>query len=190
MSRPAILQGVDSRTGPSFSMHNRMARGLWGVVWLLLFRPSPRPLHAWRVWLLRLFGAQIGQHFHIHSSVRVWAPWQFTAGDHVGVGEQVNFYNMGQMSIGHNAVISQGAHLCGGTHDYNSPNFQLQVAPIHIGEHAWICTEAFIGPGVSVPSGCVVGARAVMTRSPQEGTYGVYAGNPARFIKSRTVRHD
>jgi putative colanic acid biosynthesis acetyltransferase WcaF len=189
MNRPAILQGVDSRKGPSFSLSNRMARGLWGLVWLLLFRPSPRPLHAWRVLLLRLFGARIGRHFHIHATARVWAPWQFKAGDHVGVGERVNFYNMGPMSIGHNAVISQGAHLCGGTHDYNAVDFQLQAAPVHIGEHVWVCTEAFVGPGVTVPAGCVVGARAVMMRSPREGAYGVYAGNPARFVKSRTVRH-
>lgn len=185
-----ILQGVDSRTGPSFSLSNRLARALWGVVWLLLFRPSPRPLHAWRVALLRLFGARIGQHFHVHASARVWAPWQFQVGDHVGVGERVIFYNMAPMRIGDNAVISQGAHLCGGTHDYTSRHFQLQAAPIQIGERVWICTEAFIGPGVTVPDGCVVGARAVMTRSPREGAWGVYAGNPATFIKTRTLRDE
>jgi putative colanic acid biosynthesis acetyltransferase WcaF len=183
-----ILQGVDSRTGPSFSLGNRIARGLWGVVWLLAFRPSPRPAHAWRVMLLRLFGAQIGRHFHIHSSCRVWAPWQFKAGDHVGVGEGVNFYNMGAMSIGSNAVISQGAHLCGGTHDYTAANFQLQAMPITVGERAWICAEAFIGPGVNVPEGCVVGARGVLTKTPIEGAWGVYAGNPAKFVKPRVMR--
>lgn len=183
-----ILEGVDSRTGPSFSLSNRLARGLWGVVWLTLFRPSPRPLHAWRVALLKLFGARIGTHFHIHASARVWAPWQFEAGDHVGVGEGVNIYNMARLAIGHNAVISQGAHLCGGTHDYNAANFQLRAAPIHIGERAWVCTEAFIGPGVMVPPGCVVGARAVMMRTPVDGAWGVYAGNPAARVKSRVIR--
>ncbi|RTL33124.1 MAG: putative colanic acid biosynthesis acetyltransferase [Burkholderiales bacterium] len=183
-----ILQGVDSRTGPSFSIGNRLARGLWGVVWLLLFRTSPRPFHAWRVALLRLFGAQIGRHFHIHSSCRVWAPWQFKAGDHVGVGEGVNFYNMGPMEIGSNAVISQGAHLCGGTHDYTVANFQLRAMPITVGERAWVCTEAFIGPGVQVPEGCVIGARAVLTKTPEDGDWSVYAGNPAKFIKPRILR--
>jgi putative colanic acid biosynthesis acetyltransferase WcaF len=183
-----ILQGVDSRTGPSFSLGNRMARGLWGMVWLLAFRPSPRPAHAWRVMLLRLFGARIGQHFHIHSSCRVWAPWQFEAGDHVGVGEGVNFYNMASLIIGHGAVISQGAHLCGGTHDYRSRHFQLVAQAITVGERAWVCTEAFIGPGVSVPEGCVIGARAVLMKTPAEGAWGVYAGNPATFIKQRVLR--
>lgn len=183
-----ILQGTDSRTGPSFSLSNRLARACWSIVWQLLFRPSPRPMHKWRGFLLRLFGAQIGQHFHIHSSVRVWAPWQFKVGDFVGVGEGVNFYNMAPMVIGSNAVISQGAHLCGGTHDYNAANFQLMALPISIGERAWICTEAFIGPGVMVPAGCVVGARAVMTKTPHDGKWAVYAGNPAKYVKARQVR--
>ncbi|MDO9238264.1 MAG: putative colanic acid biosynthesis acetyltransferase [Aquabacterium sp.] len=161
-------------------------RGLWGLVWLFLFRPSPQPLHAWRVFLLRMFGANIGHHFHIHSSCRVWAPWQLSAGNHVGVGSGAHFYNMAPLLIGDDAVISQGAHLCGGTHDYQAPNFQLVSMPISIGKRSWICTEAFIGPGVSVPDGCVVGARAVMTKTPVNGAWSVYAGNPARRVKSRT----
>lgn len=184
----AILRGVDSRQGPSFSLTNRFMRAVWGLVWLLLFRPSPRPFHAWRRSLLKLFGARMGQHFHIHASCRVWAPWQLTVGGHVGVGEGVHFYNMAPITIGDEAVISQGAHLCAGTHDYNSPDFQLMAHPIRIGNRAWVCTEAFIGPGVQVPDGCVVGARAVMTRTPANGAWGVFAGNPAQWIKQRTIR--
>lgn len=183
-----ILQGNDPRVGPSFSVGNRAARLLWGVVWLLLFRCSPRPMHGWRIALLRLFGARIGAHVHIHASCRVWAPWQLHIGQRVGVGERVIFYNMGPLHIGDEAVISQGAHLCGGTHDHADRLFQLQAAPITIGAQAWVCTEAFVGPGVTVPEGCVLGARAVLMRTPAEGAWGVYAGHPARFIKPRTLR--
>lgn len=180
-----ILQGTDSRAGPSFSLRNRLARAVWGVVWALLFRPSLRPMHAWRVSLLRLFGARIGQQVHIHASCHVWAPWQLEIADRVGIGERVIIYNMGPLRVGREAVISQGAHLCGGTHDYNDPLFQLKAAGIHIGDQAWVCTEAFIGPGVSVPRGCVVGARAVLMRTPVDGEWGVFAGNPANKIKTR-----
>lgn len=183
-----ILQGTDSRAGPSFSLRNRVARAIWGVVWALLFRPSLRPMHVWRVGLLRLFGARIGRQVHIHASCRVWAPWQLEIADRVGVGERVIFYNMGAMRIGREAVISQGAHLCGGTHDYDDPRFQLMAKDICIGEQAWICTEAFVGPGVTVPAGCVLGARAVMTKTPADGAWMVYGGNPARAIKRRRLR--
>lgn len=165
-----------------------MARAAWGVVWLLLFRPSLRPMHIWRVSLLKLFGARIGQHVHIHGSCRIWAPWQLEIGDFVGIGEGAHLYNMAQLTIGDEAVISQGAYLCGGTHDYNARSFQLVALPIVIGPKAWVCTQAFVGPGVTVPTGCVLGARAVLTKTPGEGAWGVYAGNPARYIKARLVR--
>jgi putative colanic acid biosynthesis acetyltransferase WcaF len=125
---------------------------------------------------------------HIHGSCHVWAPWQLKIGDYVGIGEGAKLYNMAPLSIGSGAVVSQGAYLCGGTHDYNAANFQLQAHPITIGQKAWICTEAFVGPGVHVPAGAVLGARSVMTKTPREGAWKVYAGHPARCINTRTRR--
>lgn len=180
-----MIQGNDTYTQPSFSRSNRVARGLWGVVWLFLFRPSPRPLHVWRRLLLRLFGAQIGQGCHIYPNVKVWAPWNLVMGCHTGVGDGANLYCMDKFEIGDFVAISQGAVLCGGTHDYNSPNMQLVIKPIVIGTHAWICAEAFLHPGVVVPEGAVVGARAVVTKSlPTAWT--VYAGNPCVQVGLRT----
>ncbi len=43
----------------NLSLRNKFARTLWNGVWLLLYRPSPVPLHGWRRFLLRLFGAKI-----------------------------------------------------------------------------------------------------------------------------------
>jgi len=173
-----ILQGNDPYTQPSFSLRNRLARVLWGVVWLLLFRISPRPLHAWRAALLRLFGARLGADVHIYPGARVWAPWQLTIGNRVGVADGVVLYNMAPMSIGDECVISQGAHLCGGSHDIDSANFQLVAAPIVLEPRVWVCAEAFVGPGVHLAEGCVLGARGVLTKSVAE-PWTVWAGNPA-----------
>lgn len=179
-----ILQGNDPYRGPSFSLSNRMLRALWGVVYLLFFRISPRPFHIWRNFLLKLFGAKLGQHVHVYPSVKIWAPWNLRIGDFVGVGNGATLYCMDLITIGDHAVISQGAHLCGGTHDYNSENFQLMVKPIVIGARAWVCAEAFIHPGVTVPEGAVVGARAVVAKSLPE-PWAVYAGNPCRQVAIR-----
>lgn len=179
-----ILQGNDPYRGPSFSLGNRMLRALWGVAYLLLFRISPRPFHIWRVLILRLFGAQIGHGCHINPSVTIWAPWNLKIGNHSGIGDGVNLYCMDKIEIGDFVAISQGAVLCGGTHDYNSPNLQLVVKPISVGTHAWVCAEAFIHPGVTVPAGAVVGARSVVTKSlPLE--WAVYTGNPCKQVALR-----
>ena len=180
-----ILQGRDTYRGPSFSLGNRMLRALWGVTYVLLFRISPRPFHAWRTLLLRLFGARIGNGCHIYPSVKIWAPWNLIMGKHSGVGDGANLYCMDKIVIGDFVAISQGAVLCGGTHDYNSPNMQLVAKPILIGTHAWICAEAFIHPGVEVPEGAVVGARSVVTKSLPL-VWAVYTGNPCKRVAMRT----
>lgn len=181
-----ILQGQDPTTRPSFSLGNRVRRILWGIVYAMLFRPSPRPLHAWRAMLLRAFGAQIGQHVHVYAKARIWAPWNLRIDDNVGVADDVDLYTMAPIHLKARSVVSQGAYLCAGTHDYEDPNFQLVARPIVVGERAWVCAQAFVGPGVTVGDGAVVGARSVVTKDMPAWT--VCAGNPCRPLKSRVVR--
>ena len=179
-----MIEGNDPYRGPSFSLQHRLKRQLWNVVCALLFRTSPRPFHAWRALLLRAFGATLGTGCHVYPSVKVWAPWNLHLGNFVGVGDGARLYCMDKIEIGDYAVISQGAHLCGGTHDYNSANFQLVIKPIVIGAYAWICADAFIHAGVSISDGAVVGARAVVTRSLVE-PWAVYSGNPCKQVNIR-----
>lgn len=80
-------------------------------------------------------------------------------------------------------MISQGSHLCAGTHDFNDPSFQLYTRPVLIEAHAWVCAEAFVGPGVTVGEGAVLGARAVAMTSLEP--WSVYAGNPAVKVSDR-----
>lgn len=172
----------------SFSLRNRAMRALWGMVYHTLFRPSPRPFHRWRAFLLRMFGAQLGRHVHIYPSVKVWAPWNITCEDHVGVGDGATLYSMARIHLGHHVVVSQGAHLCTGTHDIHSLNFQLRSSPIYIGPRVWVCAEAFVAPGVGIAQGCVIGARTVVVKavSPE---WTVWAGNPARQVGVRRQNH-
>ena len=179
-----IIQGNDPYTQPSFTFGNRIVRALWGVVWLLLFRPSPRPFHAWRSMLLRLFGAKIGEKVHVYPNVKIWLPSLLVIGDRVGIANGVNLYNMAAIHIGDNCVVSQGAHLCTGTHDIDSVNFQLIAKPITLKAEVWVCAEAFIGPAVSIAEGCVLGARAVVVRNIAD-PWTVWAGNPAIMKRMR-----
>lgn len=179
-----IIQGNDPYTQPSFSLRNRIARALWGTVWLLFFRPSPRPFHAWRRLLLSMFGAQLGKHVNIYPDVKIWAPWLLTIGNKVGIADGVILYNMASMIIGDYCVVSQGAHLCTGSHDIDSANFQLITKPIILSVNVWVCADAFIGPGVSIAEGCVLGARAVVMKSITD-SWTVWAGNPAVMKRVR-----
>lgn len=181
-----IIQGNDPYTQPSFSMSNRLARSLWNLVWFAMFQTSPRPFHAWRSFLLRIFGAKLGHQVHIYPKAKIWAPWQLIVGDHVGVADGVMLYNMAPIELGNYSVISQGAHLCCGSHDIDSANFQLIAKPIKVESNVWVCAEAFIGPGVSIATGSVIGARAVVTKSITE-PWSVWVGNPALKKRARRI---
>jgi putative colanic acid biosynthesis acetyltransferase WcaF len=178
-----ILQAPDPRTSASFSRSNRIRRAAWGVVYGLFFRPSPRPAHGWRAFLLRLFGARLGKHVHVYPKAVVWAPWNLEIEDRVGVGDGAELYNIAPIRLEREATVSQGAFLCTGTHDFEDPSFQLVSRPITVRAQAWIAAQAFVGPGVEVGEGAVVGARAVVSRRVEPWT--VVAGNPARVLRAR-----
>ncbi len=57
------------------------------------------------------------------------------------------------------------------------------AGPIDIGPEAWIAAGAFVGPGVSVGEGAVLGAQCVAFRSVEAWT--VVVGNPARPTSTR-----
>lgn len=174
---------ADTFRDPSFSFSNRLARLIWNIVASSFFRWSPRPLHAWRAFLLRLFGAKIGKGAHIYPGVRVWAPWNLEVGEETGIADGVTLYSQGKIVIGRRTVISQGAHLCAGTHDYSEPGFPLVTRPIAVGDHVWIAAEAFVHPGVTIPDGVVVGARSVVTKELPAWT--VCSGFPCVPLKPR-----
>jgi putative colanic acid biosynthesis acetyltransferase WcaF len=175
----------DTHRGASFSLSNRLVRIVWGIVYVLLFKPSPRPLHGWRSFLLRCFGAEIGAGVHVYPGVTIWAPWNLKIDDQAGVASGAILYSQGQISIGKKAVISQGAHLCAGTHDFTLAGFPLVTRPIVIGDHVWIAAEAFVHPGVTIGEGTVVGARSVVTRDLP--SWKVCSGFPAQVLKDRVI---
>lgn len=179
---------VDTHTGPSFSLRNRLGRLVWELTSFLLFRFSPKPLHAWRSFLLRCFGAEVGYGVHVYPGVKIWAPWNLQLEDECGIAGGVILYSQGKITIGKRAVVSQGAHLVTGTHDYSDAGFPLVTKPIHIGDHAWIATEAFVHPGVTIGAGCVIGARSVVNKDMP--AWMVCAGHPCRPLKARKLNSE
>ena len=173
----------DTFTGASFSLRNRVARFIWDCVYVILFRYSPRPLHKWRSFLLRLFGAKIGKGSHIYPKVKIWAPWNLELGETVGIGDYTVMYSQGRIKVGDRTTISQYSHICTGTHDYRSRGFELITRPIFIGSDCWLAASTFVHPGVNIGDGAIVGACSVVTRDLD--SWKIYAGNPCIYIKNR-----
>lgn len=113
-------------------------------------------------------------------------PWNLRIRDFAAVGANGVIYSLGPIEIDARAATSQFAHLFAGTHDYLIPTFDLLKAHIVVEADAWICANAFVGPGVRTGERAIVGACAVVTREVDPAT--IVAGNPARFVRARPVQ--
>jgi putative colanic acid biosynthesis acetyltransferase WcaF len=168
---------------PAFSLSDRVRRQGWNICWALFYRTSPRPLHSWRAFLLRIFGAELGPNCHFYPQSKVWAPWNLICADQVTAGDGAVIYNPAPITFGSHAILSQEAYVCGATHDYNDPGFPLMAFTMSFGPYAWICARASVAPGVNIGEGAVLGLASVATRNLEPWT--VYAGSPAVKVKER-----
>jgi putative colanic acid biosynthesis acetyltransferase WcaF len=158
---------------------------LWWIVQSLLFHPSPQVFYGWRRFLLKSFGAHIGRGVLIRPSVTVTYPWKLTIGDWSWIGDHATLYTLGEITIGDNAVVSQHAYLCAGSHNYTRPTFDIFARPIHIESEAWLAAHVFVAPGVTVGHGAEVGACSVVIKDVP--AHMVCAGNPLQVIRPRAT---
>jgi putative colanic acid biosynthesis acetyltransferase WcaF len=177
---------ADPYLRPAFSAQDRGRRVLWNVVRALLYRPSPRPVHAWRAFLLRCFGARLGPNCHFYPASKVWAPWNLVCADQVTAADGAEIYNPAPIRLGSHAILSQDAFVCGATHDCDDPRFPLLAYAMELGAYSWVCARASVGPGVNLGEGAVLGLGSVATRDLEPWT--VYAGVPAIKVKDRVRR--
>jgi putative colanic acid biosynthesis acetyltransferase WcaF len=172
-----------SRADSPYTLRQKLARLLWMILGQRIFALTFHNMYGPRRVILCLFGASIAPHVRIRPSVRIEQPWNLTIGSNSSVGDRAIIYCLGKVTLEQNVSISQGAHLCAGTHDYRTPAMTLLKPPITIQRDAWIAADAFVGPGVTVGQGAILGARGVAMRNLEPGW--IYAGNPAQKVKPR-----
>lgn len=168
---------------------HQVVRLVWAVVWAVGARWLPRSMGGvWKRWLLRLFGAKMAKTALVYASAKVYYPANLVMDEYACLASDVDCYNVAPIHVGRFATVSQGAFLCTASHDISSPGHELITQPIEIGERAWVAAGAFIGMGVKVGEGAVVGARAAVFKDVEPWT--VVGGNPAKFIKKRIIKNE
>lgn len=162
----------------------QLARRLvWSMVQATLYRYSFHTWNGWRAMLLRMFGARVGKGCTIRRTSKVYYPWKLVMGTGSCLGDDCEVYNLGPVTLGDWVTISQEAYICAGTHDYRYRTMPLITTPITLKDDSWICARAFVGPGVTVGEGAIVGACAVAVKDVED--LAIVAGNPARFVRKR-----
>jgi len=172
-----------NRKAKKWTTKQLAGRFLWEVLRGPAFAWTPRQLWVWRRTVLRIFGAKVENRVHIFPTAQIAIPWNVSIGCESAIGDRAILYSLGDIVIGAGTTISQGAHLCAGSHDYRYADLPLTKQPIHVGNGAWVCADAFIGPGVTIGHGSIVGARAVVTKDVPDNK--IVVGNPAVSIGDR-----
>jgi putative colanic acid biosynthesis acetyltransferase WcaF len=180
--RPPMRRHEMRQSSP-WTFSQKAARVAWGTVQGTVFCFSPHNAYGWRAFLLKLFGAKLGQGVRIRRTVRVEIPWNLSVGDHSVVGDYAILYCLGPVTIGRFVTISQYAHLCAGTHETHTRRMELIRPPIKIGDDVWIAADAFVGPGVTIGDRTILGARASAFHDLPPDMVAV--GSPAKAVKKR-----
>lgn len=178
-----MSQKASNNVPSPYSFSNKITRFLWEFIWQLLFRPTPVYFHPWRCFILRLFGAKIGSRCVIYPNVRIWLPANLVMEDDCCLGPFVDCGNADVITLEKGSTVSQYSYLCTTSHDIDDPRMPVVTAPITIGAYAWVTARCFIGMGVKIGEGAVVGANSSVFRDIEP--WSVVGGCPATFIRVR-----
>lgn len=180
---------LERHTPGHVSKSIKCKRVVWNIAAAFLFRPFITPLfRKWRIALLRMFGAKVEWDANVYASVKIWAPWMLQMGHRACLGPEVICYNQDWVVLEDEAVVSQYSYLCTAGHDVNMMNTadkSLITAPIILKSKSWIGARSFIGMGVEIGEGTVVGATASVYKSVEP--WSVVGGNPCKIIKMRKL---
>lgn len=173
------------RVHPAFRGRSGVIVLLWQLVQATLFGLSPQPAYAWRRFLLRLFGANVGEGVLIRPTARVTYPWKVRLGRYSWIGDHAELYSLGPITVGEHAVVSQKSYLCAGSHDISDVTFPLTSAPIVVEDQAWVATGCFVYPGVTIGYGAIVAAGSIVRKDVPPKM--MAAGAPATVRKARPL---
>ena len=137
--------------------------------------------------LREIMGRLIGK--QVDRSFRIFPPFYTDFGKNITIGKDVfinsgcHFQDQGGIEIGDGALIGHNVVLATINHGLNpKENRKNHYAPIKIGAHVWIGSNATILPGVTIGDYAVVAAGAVVTQDVPAMT--VVGGVPARVLKT------
>jgi maltose O-acetyltransferase len=128
--------------------------------------------------------------FEVSREATIWAGASFrskrvTIGP--GVFINVGFYHDGydRLAIGRNVRIGPHVRIITATHEIGPPEqrgmIEVVGKPVEICEACWIGAGVTIMPGAVIGRGCVIAAGSVVYDSTEAD--GLYAGNPARRVR-------
>lgn len=141
-----------------------------------------------RYTLLATLAKKIGDNVSVQPNVYLLHPQYLELGDNVSIHPFSYIDSVGGVTIGNNVSIAEGTSIFSFNHNYEERTVPIKYQGItkkavYIDSDIWIGAKATILAGVTIGTGSVVAAGAVVTKDVEP--LSIVAGVPAALIKSR-----
>lgn len=144
------------------------------------------PSHLFRLLVYKLAGVRIGSGSRIHIGARFFYPANVVIGKDTIVGDNAFLDGRDKLIIGDHVDIASEVMIYNSEHDISSEDFHAVIAPVKIGDYAFIGPRAIVLPGVKIGKGAVVAAGAVVTKDVED--FAIVGGVPAQVIGERKLK--
>ncbi|GAB2614917.1 putative colanic acid biosynthesis acetyltransferase [Kocuria himachalensis] len=136
---------------------------LWSATELVLVTNPWQISSGLRTKALRAFGAKIGDGVIIRPRTRIKFPWNLEIGDRSWIGEGVWIHNQDQVTIGHDAVVSQETFITTGSHAHRK-DMGLITRPVTIADGAWVTSRCVVTGGVKIGRSALIQPLTLVNR--------------------------
>jgi acetyltransferase-like isoleucine patch superfamily enzyme len=159
-----------------------------------LFRHAPGTLGiALRYVLLKRLARSCGDVVAVYPGVYILNPQELSVGSRVSIHPMCYLECVGGLHIGSDVSIAHATSILTHEHDYAhdglapTRDMPLILKPVRIQDDVWLGAGVRVLAGVTIATGGVVGANAVVTRDVGERT--VVVGVPARPLRGGPSQH-
>jgi galactoside O-acetyltransferase len=168
----------------------RQVASVWLEEWLgALARPIPSFAgYVVRYLVYRMLFRRLDGFCMFATGVRFSHAYGISAGRNFRVNTGTFVDGRGGLAVGANVLVGPNVAILSSDHEWTKPDVPIylqghRLSPTTIGDDVWIGANAVITPGVTLATGTLVGAGAVVTSDTEP--YAIVAGVPARPIGRR-----
>ena len=144
------------------------------------------PSHHVRRFFYRLAGMKIGTGSTLHMGTRFYNPGNITIGKDTIIGEGAVLDGRAPLLIGDHVDFATEVMVYNAQHDIESTTFAAETGSVVIKDYVFVGPRTIILPGVTIGKGAVVAAGAVVTKDVEPFT--VVGGIPAKVIGERNLK--